>query len=125
MAVSVGRVAQMALVCAAMVAMAESLRYSDLKGAPYTVTADARSLRLNDEPFLVLSGSIHYPRATPSMWPSIFGAAGRLGGLQLSAVRGLCCVRCPLLSTCIIARFKKKKTERKRVHAVTAWFCPR
>eukprot|EP01028_Stygiella_incarcerata_P003356 TRINITY_DN1663_c0_g1_i1.p1 TRINITY_DN1663_c0_g1~~TRINITY_DN1663_c0_g1_i1.p1 ORF type:complete len:750 (-),score=172.43 TRINITY_DN1663_c0_g1_i1:67-2250(-) len=40
-------------------------------GTPYNVTYDSRSLLLNGERGLFLTGSIHYPRSTPSMWDDI------------------------------------------------------
>ena len=49
--------------------------YSSYAGKPYTVSYDKRSLRLNDEPVLFMSGSIHYPRSTPAMWPILMNAA--------------------------------------------------
>ena len=45
--------------------------YSTYAGKPYTVSYDQRSLRLNNEPVTFLSGSIHYPRSTPGMWPTL------------------------------------------------------
>jgi hypothetical protein len=54
---------------------------SELKGAKYTVTYDARSLRLNGRPLLALSGSVHYTRSTPSQWPLIF-ASMKASGLN-------------------------------------------
>ena len=53
--------------------------YSSYAGKPYTVSYDARSLRLNDEPALFVSGSIHYPRSTPGMWPGLMRAAAADG----------------------------------------------
>ncbi|EGG21326.1 glycoside hydrolase family 35 protein [Cavenderia fasciculata] len=35
------------------------------------VEYDQRSLKINGERKLMISGSIHYPRSTPSMWPSL------------------------------------------------------
>ena len=49
--------------------------YSSYAGKPYTVSYDQRALRLNDEPVLFMSGSIHYPRSTPAMWPILMKAA--------------------------------------------------
>eukprot|EP01130_Rhizamoeba_saxonica_P010198 TRINITY_DN4176_c0_g4_i1.p1 TRINITY_DN4176_c0_g4~~TRINITY_DN4176_c0_g4_i1.p1 ORF type:complete len:708 (+),score=125.98 TRINITY_DN4176_c0_g4_i1:39-2162(+) len=37
----------------------------------YNVSYDKRSLMIDGDRVLLLSGSIHYPRSTPSMWPSI------------------------------------------------------
>jgi hypothetical protein len=44
--------------------------YSSYAGKPYTVSYEKRSLRLNDQPVLFVSGSIHYPRSTPACGPS-------------------------------------------------------
>jgi len=70
--------------------------FSDLKGKPYSVTYNSRSMLVGGKPVmlsshmmtlffnrllilsstavqvLLLSGSVHYVRSTPSMWPSIF-----------------------------------------------------
>ena len=53
--------------------------YSSYAGKPYTVTYDRRSLRLNDQPVAFLSGSIHYPRSTPAMWPQLVQQAAADG----------------------------------------------
>ncbi|KAL8482213.1 hypothetical protein ACS0TY_028386 [Phlomoides rotata] len=45
------------------------------------VTYDGRSLFIGGERKLVFSGSIHYPRSTPDMWPSLISKA-KLGGLD-------------------------------------------
>jgi len=37
-----------------------------------SVTFDGRALIIDDHRKLILSGSVHYPRSTPSMWPQIF-----------------------------------------------------
>lgn len=49
--------------------------YNSYAGKPYTVSYDKRALRLDDEPVLFMSGSIHYPRSTPAMWPILMNAA--------------------------------------------------
>ena len=46
--------------------------YAELHGAPYDVRYDSRSLILGGHRVLLLSGSAHYVRSTPQMWPSIF-----------------------------------------------------
>ncbi|XP_021900379.1 beta-galactosidase 13-like [Carica papaya] len=46
------------------------------------VTYDGRSLIVNGKRELLYSGSIHYPRSTPDMWPSILAKARR-GGLNV------------------------------------------
>ena len=48
-------------------------------GKPYTVSYDQRSIRLNDQPVTFLSGSIHYPRSTPGMWPQLMKQAAADG----------------------------------------------
>ena len=53
--------------------------YSAFAGKPYTVSYDRRSLRLNDQPAAFLSGSIHYPRSTPAMWPQLMKQAAADG----------------------------------------------
>jgi hypothetical protein len=63
------------LICA----RGDAMRFTDVAGAPYAVTYDNRSFRINDVPTLMLSGSIHYQRATPSMWPDILAKANANG----------------------------------------------
>ncbi|KAG0472522.1 hypothetical protein HPP92_013930, partial [Vanilla planifolia] len=46
------------------------------------VTYDARSLIVNGKREIFFSGSIHYPRSTPEMWPRIIANA-KLGGINL------------------------------------------
>ena len=48
------------------------IRYNDFEGQPIDVTSDERSFLLNGKRALFLSGSFHYSRATPGMWPYIF-----------------------------------------------------
>ena len=55
--------------------------FSDLAGESYTVSWDSRSMRLNGNAVLLQSGSIHYPRSTPSQWPHLFAEA-RAAGLN-------------------------------------------
>ena len=57
------------------------LDYSDLGGKPYSVSFDRRAIRLGGKPALLLSGSIHYPRSTPGMWPKLMAEA-RAAGLN-------------------------------------------
>ena len=45
--------------------------YSDYAGKPYVAAYTNRSLTLNGDSSLFFSGSVHYPRSTPGMWPSI------------------------------------------------------
>ena len=53
--------------------------FSSYAGKPYNVSYDSRSLRLNNQPVVFLSGSIHYPRSTPAMWPGLMKAAAADG----------------------------------------------
>ncbi|PSS29520.1 Beta-galactosidase [Actinidia chinensis var. chinensis] len=46
------------------------------------VTYDARSLIINGQRELLFSGSVHYPRSTPEMWPDIIQKA-KEGGLNM------------------------------------------
>ena len=59
--------------------------FNSYRGQPYTVTYDRRSIRLNDQPVTFLSGSIHYPRSTPGMWPQLMkqAAADGLNMIQI------------------------------------------
>ena len=70
------------LACALQSRLSPIVRsYDDVRGAPYTVGWDARSLRLDGRPTLLLSGSIHYMRSTPEEWPGLFAEA-RANGLN-------------------------------------------
>ena len=53
----------------------EFLTYDMFKGKSYTITSDGRSWMINDQRTLLLGGSIHYPRFTPSQWPTILKQA--------------------------------------------------
>lgn len=46
------------------------------------VTYDGRSLIIDGQRKLLFSGSIHYPRSTPEMWPSLIARA-KEGGLDV------------------------------------------
>ncbi|GAB2289838.1 Beta-galactosidase 16 [Dionaea muscipula] len=46
------------------------------------VTYDGRSLIINGQRKILFSGSIHYPRSTPEMWPSLISKA-KGGGLDV------------------------------------------
>ena len=46
--------------------------YSALRGRPYSVTFDSRSLIIDGQRALLFAGSTHYPRSTPDMWPGMF-----------------------------------------------------
>ncbi|KVH96032.1 Galactose-binding domain-like protein [Cynara cardunculus var. scolymus] len=54
---------------------------SDDEYTPGPVTYNARSLVVGKNPLLIFSGSIHYPRSTPDMWPDILKKA-KDGGLN-------------------------------------------
>ncbi|CAJ1973023.1 unnamed protein product [Sphenostylis stenocarpa] len=49
---------------------------------PQNVTYDGKSLFINGRREMLFSGSIHYPRSTPDMWPIILDNARR-GGLNV------------------------------------------
>ena len=49
--------------------MSEDANHADRGGTP--VGYDARALTINSKRVLLLSGSIHYPRSTPAMWPEL------------------------------------------------------
>ncbi|KAJ9189570.1 hypothetical protein P3X46_000845 [Hevea brasiliensis] len=51
-------------------------------GKSLEVTYDGRSLIINGKRELLFSGSIHYPRSTPEMWPELIAKAKR-GGLNV------------------------------------------
>ena len=40
-------------------------RYTDVRGRPYTVEYDRRSIRIDGKPTLLLSGDVHYTRFDP------------------------------------------------------------
>ncbi|KAG8376647.1 hypothetical protein BUALT_Bualt09G0085200 [Buddleja alternifolia] len=45
------------------------------------VTYDGRAIKIDGERRIIISGSIHYPRSTPEMWPSLIKKA-KEGGLN-------------------------------------------
>ncbi|KAJ4824418.1 hypothetical protein Tsubulata_033284 [Turnera subulata] len=47
----------------------------------FDVTYDNRAIKIDGERKLIISGSIHYPRSTPQMWPSLIKNA-KAGGLN-------------------------------------------
>ncbi|XVF39292.1 hypothetical protein PTKIN_Ptkin01aG0023000 [Pterospermum kingtungense] len=53
-------------------------------GEGLNVTYDGRSLIINGQHKILFSGSIHYPRSTPQMWPSLIAKAkqGRIDVIQ-------------------------------------------
>ena len=60
---------------------ASAINYADVKGSAYNVTYTKRSFVIGGEPTLLLSGSIHYQRASPAMWEDILSKA-RANGLN-------------------------------------------
>ena len=74
-------VSHLCLLLAAASAAGVVRRYSELEGRPYSIARDGRSLLVNGSRVLLLSGSIHYPRSTPAMWPKLFAEA-RANGLN-------------------------------------------
>ena len=65
------------------------LTFPSLGGAPYTVTYDTRSFKVNDEPVLLLSGSVHYQRAGADLWDRVLARAvvRRRGERELRGLR--------------------------------------
>ena len=64
------------LFCSALAAAAAAprpgfLMYSDVAGAPYTVSYDNRSLFVAGQRTLFASVGIHYPRFTPGQWDDV------------------------------------------------------
>jgi hypothetical protein len=55
--------------------------FSELGGRPYEVSYNKRSMLVGGKPVLLLSGSVHYVRSTPEMWPTIF-AKMRASGMN-------------------------------------------
>ncbi|KAJ4715231.1 Beta-galactosidase [Melia azedarach] len=53
-----------------------------VEGGEGNVTYDGRSLIIDGQRKLLFSGSIHYPRSTPDMWPSLIAKA-KEGGLEV------------------------------------------
>ncbi|KAK2968738.1 hypothetical protein RJ640_020374, partial [Escallonia rubra] len=47
----------------------------------FEVTYDNRAIKIDGERKIILSGSIHYPRSTPEMWPSLIKKS-KDGGLN-------------------------------------------
>ncbi|KAH8057819.1 RNA uridylyltransferase [Aureococcus anophagefferens] len=73
-------VSHLCLLLAAASAEGVVRRYSELEGRPSASPATAGRL-VNGSRVLLLSGSIHYPRSTPAMWPKLFAEA-RANGLN-------------------------------------------
>ncbi|OAY42814.1 beta-galactosidase 15 [Manihot esculenta] len=57
-----------------------SILCSSLSSA-YDVTYDDRAIKIDGQRKLLISGSIHYPRSTPGMWPSLIRKS-KEGGLN-------------------------------------------
>ena len=55
------------------------IRYSEVKGKPYSITYDERSFLINGDRTLLLSGTVHYPRIVPEMWKSVLQEAVKDG----------------------------------------------
>ena len=55
--------------------------FEQVRGAPYNVTFNGRAVAINGQNVLLQSGSIHYPRSTPEMWPHLMQNS-RDGGLN-------------------------------------------
>ena len=45
--------------------------YEAVRGQAYNVSSDERAITINGQRVLLQSGIIHYPRATPAMWPAL------------------------------------------------------
>ncbi|MEM6459409.1 MAG: beta-galactosidase [Planctomycetota bacterium] len=59
---------------------ADSVPFSTAR-SPRTVGHDARALTIDGRRRLLLSGAVHYPRSTPSMWPGLM-ARSKAAGLD-------------------------------------------
>ncbi|XP_031095712.1 beta-galactosidase 13-like [Ipomoea triloba] len=64
-----------------LLAVASLLVVSAMAGGPRSVTYDRKSMIINGTRELLFSGSIHYPRSPPEMWPQIIRDAKK-GGLN-------------------------------------------
>jgi hypothetical protein len=49
--------------------------YEQVRGKPYKVTYDRRSMMIDGKRSLLLGGTLHYPRSTPGMWDDLFSKA--------------------------------------------------
>ncbi|KAM7276039.1 hypothetical protein ACFE04_017905 [Oxalis oulophora] len=65
-----------------LVLVAAMERWWCVIGGGQNVTYDGRSLIVNGERKLLFSGSIHYPRSTPEMWPWLIAKA-KAGGIDV------------------------------------------
>ncbi|KAL2476996.1 Beta-galactosidase 13 [Forsythia ovata] len=66
----------------ALISLLVALAFGHEKKKPLVVTYDSRSLIINGSRELLFSGSIHYPRSPPEMWPDILKKA-KGGGLNV------------------------------------------
>ncbi|CAN0892310.1 Beta-galactosidase 6 [Linum grandiflorum] len=78
MAVAAATVVVAIIVAAAAMSGIEAVGNGSDQGVSY----DGRSLIINGHHRILFSGSIHYPRSTPEMWPSIISKA-KEGGLDV------------------------------------------
>ncbi|PHU26379.1 hypothetical protein BC332_04711 [Capsicum chinense] len=62
--------------------LVQKLSLDVIKGASTTVTYDHKALVIDGERRILQSGSVHYPRTTPEIWPEIFRKA-KEGGLDV------------------------------------------
>ena len=65
------------------VASAGGVSYEQVRGRPYVVDYDHRSVRINGQRVLLQAAGIHYPRSSPTMWPQLM-AATKAAALCLS-----------------------------------------
>ena len=74
------------LLMAAFTAPAAAIvKFEDLGGRPYNVSAIGHRVVVNGRPTLFLSGSLHYPRSTPQMWDGLMSEA-KANGLTMLEV---------------------------------------
>ncbi|MCO5567895.1 hypothetical protein L7F22_021591 [Adiantum nelumboides] len=70
------------LVYALLISLLGFSSWSAEAGTSYNVSYDHRSLIINGQHRILNSGSIHYPRSTPEMWPDLISKA-KEGGLDI------------------------------------------
>ncbi|TKY73788.1 Beta-galactosidase 6 [Spatholobus suberectus] len=66
----------------ALVMLLVSWKLGEVFGVKAEVTYDGRSLIIDGQRKILFSGSIHYPRSTPQMWPDLIAKA-KQGGLDV------------------------------------------
>ena len=59
--------------------------FEQVRGRPYKVDFNGRAVTIDDANVLLQSGSIHYPRSTPEMWPHLMNHTRAAG---LNTVQG-------------------------------------